>query len=517
MATGYWTGKDGKKYPYGDQEISAPQRQQREAPIVGPGGTEDAVRRQQDLNRAYQQGNQQGNQQYQNALNQANQQYQYGQSGAGYQGLQGVSGQTSGRLGGAQSGYQPSAAVQQAQQALASLQNSKPGAYNSQYSQQLDTILQQITNPGKFNYEFNGDELFKQYADQYTQRGRQASMDAMGQAAALTGGYGNSYAQMVGNQAYQQNLTELYDRGLELRDRAYQQYRDELGDKATAYGLLSDAESREYDRYRDAFNDWLNERDYLTGRADTLDEREYGRWANDLDYWTNLAQTENADYWTRTNYNEDVRRYDQDFAENQRRYDQDFAEDVRRNNRDYDEDVRRNNRDYDEDVRRNNRDYDEDVRRNDRDYEEDRRRYDQDFAESRRINDRNYDEDKRRYDQDYAEDQRRYDQDREDSIRSEDRKYAYNYVMSVIENNQIPTAELLVQAGLSEEDARRMIKALQTVNGPGSRTDPEEKEEKSGPCPEESFAVESRVYAEKPDDGPGRIGTPSAGQAMYAV
>ena len=47
--------------------------------------------------------------------------------------------------------------------------------------------------------------------------------------------------------------------------------------------------------------------------------------------------------------------------------------------------------------------------------------------------------------------------------------------------------------------------------------DPEEKEEKSGPCPEESFAVESRVYAEKPDDGPGRTGTPSAGQAMYAV
>jgi len=462
MATGYWTGKDGKKYPYGDQEISAPQRQQREAPIVGPGGTEEAARNRTTIDM----GNQ-ANQQYQNALNQANQQYQYGQqSGAGYQGLQGVSSQTSGRLGGAQSGYQPSAAVQQAQQALASLQNNKPGAYNSQYSQQLDTILQQITNPGKFNYEFNGDELFKQYADQYTQRGRQASMDAMGQAAALTGGYGNSYAQMVGNQAYQQNLTELYDKGLELRDRAYQQYRDELGDKATAYGYLSDAESREYDRYRDAFNDWLNERDYLTGRADTLDEREYGRWANDLDYWTNLAQTENADYWTRTNYNEDVRRYDQDFSENQRRYDQDFAEDVRRNNRD-----------YDEDVRRNNRDYDEDVRRNDRDYEEDRRRYDQDFAESRRINDRNYDEDKRRYDQDYAEDQRRYDQDREDSIRSEDRKYAYNYVMSVIENNQLPTAELLMQAGLSEEDARRMLRAMQVASG-GGGTDP-------APTPEE--------------------------------
>ena len=46
----------------------------------------------------------------------------------------------------------------------------------------------------KFKYEFNGDNVFKAYADEYTQRGKQAALDVQGQAAALTGGYGSSWA-----------------------------------------------------------------------------------------------------------------------------------------------------------------------------------------------------------------------------------------------------------------------------------------------------------------------------------
>ena len=43
------------------------------------------------------------------------------------------------------------------------------------------------------------------------------SQDTIGSAAALTGGYGNSYAQNAGNQAYNQYLLGLFDQGSNLR------------------------------------------------------------------------------------------------------------------------------------------------------------------------------------------------------------------------------------------------------------------------------------------------------------
>jgi hypothetical protein len=41
---------------------------------------------------------------------------------------------------------------------------------------------------------------------------------------------------------------------------------------------------------------------------------------------------QNPDYWAQTEFDEGVRRYNQDFAEDQRRYDQDFAEEQRQYN-----------------------------------------------------------------------------------------------------------------------------------------------------------------------------------------
>lgn len=73
----------------------------------------------------------------------------------------------------------------------------------------LDTALSDIRNYDDFQYDLNGDLLYRQMVDNYTMLGKQAMSDAMGQAAALTGGYGNSYAAGVGNQAYQQHLTQV--------------------------------------------------------------------------------------------------------------------------------------------------------------------------------------------------------------------------------------------------------------------------------------------------------------------
>lgn len=82
-------------------------------------------------------------------------------------------------------------------------------AGNQPYVGQLNALYEQIVNRKPFQYDLNGDLLYQQMADQYAQMGAQASRNAMGQAAALTGGYGNSYAQQVGNQANQQYMTAL--------------------------------------------------------------------------------------------------------------------------------------------------------------------------------------------------------------------------------------------------------------------------------------------------------------------
>lgn len=112
-------------------------------------------------------------------------------------------------------------------------------AGNQPYIDQLNSLYDQIMNRKPFQYDLNGDLLYRQMADRYTQLGQQAMRDTMGQAAALTGGYGNSYANQVGNQAYQQYLTALNDNIPQLWDRAYQVYQDQGDQLMQQYQLAA--------------------------------------------------------------------------------------------------------------------------------------------------------------------------------------------------------------------------------------------------------------------------------------
>lgn len=107
----------------------------------------------------------------------------------------------------------------------------------------------------KFKFDLNGEELYQQYRDQYLRNGRLAMMDTMGQAAGLTGGYGSSYAQQVGQQTYQGYVNELNNIVPDVYSAAYQRWRDEQGDKldrykvaSSMYGITSDAENAEANR-----------------------------------------------------------------------------------------------------------------------------------------------------------------------------------------------------------------------------------------------------------------------------
>ena len=124
------------------------------------------------------------------------------------------------------------------------------GAYSSQWQQKLDAAMDQILKRQGFSYDPNGDALYQQYKDRYIQGGRMAMMDTLGQAAALTGGYGNSYAQGAGQQAYQSYLQGLNDKIPELYQLALERYDREGEGLYRNYSLLGEREEQDFSRYQ---------------------------------------------------------------------------------------------------------------------------------------------------------------------------------------------------------------------------------------------------------------------------
>ena len=121
--------------------------------------------------------------------------------------------------------------------------------YQSKWQSQLDDVTDQILNRKPFEYDLNGDAFYNQYKDKFVQQGKMAMMDTMGQAAGLTGGYGSSYAQQVGQQTYQGHLQGLNDVIPELYQLAMDSYDRQGAALADKYNLLADREARDYSRY----------------------------------------------------------------------------------------------------------------------------------------------------------------------------------------------------------------------------------------------------------------------------
>lgn len=145
--------------------------------------------------------------------------------------------------------------------------------YAGSFDDQLRDIYDRIANREPFRYDVNADPLYQAYKDQYIQGGKLAMKDTMGQAAALTGGYGSTYGQQVGQQAYDAYLQNLSGVIPELYGMAYDMYRTKGDDMLTLYGLLGDQRDTEYSRYRDELADW----NYQQEVARQQEEVDYNR------------------------------------------------------------------------------------------------------------------------------------------------------------------------------------------------------------------------------------------------
>lgn len=255
------------------------------------------------------------------------------------------------------------------------------------YSDQVKGMMDQIMNREKFSYDVDSDPLFQQALASSMNSGKQAMQDTIGQASALTGGYGSTYATTAGNQAYNAFIEDAYDNLPQYYQMAMEAYQMEGDEMYRQFGMLNDADDKEYSRnvtaydatyqhrnqmyneayqqFRDAKTDafnmanlQLNEHGQLVSDAvnyynvtsdyaNTLYNREYQKWNDEVNKAMQYAQMLNSDYWNQTNYDRGVfesdRNYDRGvyesdraFDEGVRQYEQNYAQTEKWNQKDHD-------------------------------------------------------------------------------------------------------------------------------------------------------------------------------------
>lgn len=163
---------------------------------------------------------------------------------------------TARRLQELEQGYTPSDEVTAARAYRDSVAAMEPGAYQSRFEEKLQELYDQIAGREAFDYDPEEDEAYRRYAKLYAAKGAAAMEDTLGKAASLTGGYGSSYAQSAGQQAYNGYLQELAALVPELRQAALAEYRQEGQALADQYSMLSQREKNDYARYQNERADW---------------------------------------------------------------------------------------------------------------------------------------------------------------------------------------------------------------------------------------------------------------------
>lgn len=167
-----------------------------------------------------------------------------------------------------------------------------PGKYTSRYDDQIQGILDTIYNRKAFNIndDANYQQLYDNYKERYTANAQRAMADSMASANAMTGGYGSTYGQIAGQQAYDQTMEGLNDRNIDLMNLAYQMYGDEFNRNLNTLGAFQGQDQIEYGRHRDDVNDWQLDRNYYADRYDKSWQTDYTEYQNALGTAMQLSQ-----------------------------------------------------------------------------------------------------------------------------------------------------------------------------------------------------------------------------------
>lgn len=239
--------------------------------------------------------------------------------------------------------YQESQAVQDLRTRLNPyLDGEGRPTYTSEFNDIIKQKADKIANREDFSYDFNTDPLYQNYRDQYQRQAVLGQQGAMANAAALTGGYGSSYASTAGNLAYQENMSQLNNVIPQLYQMAYDKYNTDLSNQRADLSMYQDLENNAYGRFRDSLSDWNTDRDYYTGRYDTERNQDWNQYRANVDdvHWAddkaqqdyaNKKNYTSSEHWNQKNYDqgvkewkESIRQYNESLKENKRQFDLEY-------------------------------------------------------------------------------------------------------------------------------------------------------------------------------------------------
>lgn len=212
-------------------------------------------------------------------------------------------------------GIQTSPATNNFYNQLQKLQNSNKlsGTFNYDNQKGYNQALSNLANQPKFSYDLSKDTLYNQMKDQYQVMGQQAMADTIGQASAMTGGYGNSYATTAGSQAYQGYMQQLNNNIADLYNLALNTHTAEtnrLQNVFNAYSTDRSSKNNEWQGNWNVFNNRFSNLANAYGDSRNYDLNSYNTQANAMGNVSNLKQnradkSETMDYnlWDKTNQN----------------------------------------------------------------------------------------------------------------------------------------------------------------------------------------------------------------------
>lgn len=190
-------------------------------------------------------------------------------------------------------------AMEQTNATLAQLNSGK-----TTYVDQIKQMIKDIQSRDPFSYDLSNDTLFQQSLASAMASGKTAMQDTMGQAAALTGGYGSTYATAAANQQYNAFIEDAYNNLPEYYQLALDAYRMQGEDMYNQLAMMTEADANEFDRLYNTFNANASYAQQLYGNEygeyiDSLNnewrEKEYDlskeQYASDLEFkYASMAQ-----------------------------------------------------------------------------------------------------------------------------------------------------------------------------------------------------------------------------------
>ena len=208
------------------------------------------------------------------------------------------------------------------------------------YTDQINSLMNDILNREDFEYDVDKDTLFQQALASAMSSGKSAMQDTIGQASALTGGYGSTYATSAGNQAYNAFIEDAYNNLPEYYQMALQAYQMEGQEMYNQFDMLTAADANEWNKlvtgydatsqyrnqvyneayttFRDKKTDALNTANLQISEFNTVSSnlyniynaysneyenqyaKEYQSWADEVSMAQSAVQTYQTDYWNQT-------------------------------------------------------------------------------------------------------------------------------------------------------------------------------------------------------------------------